>query len=484
MLDENEVLENYKNLDYFKPLSPEVMSEIMRITQVVQYDKGSEILRQDEPNTRLFFLMEGTVDVLVDQGKVASLSSQGDLLGEISLIRKDLCTATIIAKTNTTLCFIEISELSSSKENERIEHVFYQIYANILSIKIKDTNDKAKYFESLVFELEGSKDELFKLNQSLENKVVTKTKVLVVDPSKKQQNIAKIAISSCGSELTSALTIDEGMEIIRSSSIDIVFVSLDSIEILQKIENENINITVVVMTSGEIKDYINGIGENKKDVHFMSRNEHNKSFTIKNFTSTINKLSTHDFFGIHKYMPEGAEIFSRKVNGSAHRHNLNTEMTDYFTKIGVRKSNISRVNTVAEELLMNAIYDAPHDSQGKAIYNHLPRTEKIDLKDNEKPILTYGCDGIIVAVSLQDPFGAISSNTIFKYLASCYNDSTDLNDTKNKGGAGRGLHQIIEGSDLVVFNITAGKKTEIISIFHVDPKDTMENQKSFHIFYS
>jgi hypothetical protein len=70
---------------------------------------------------------------------------------------------------------------------------------------------------------------------------------------------------------------------------------------------------------------------------------------------------------------------------------------------------------------------------------------------------------------------------ILDYLKSCYSGQAgELN--KQKGGAGRGLHQIVENSDLVVFNISPRMRTEVIALFQVDTKTNSEKTPSFHLF--
>ena len=111
----------------------------------------------------------------------------------------------------------------------------------------------------------------------------------------------------------------------------------------------------------------------------------------------------------------------------------------------------------------------------------MTRTETVHLKENEYSTLKYACDGVLMAISVEDPFGALDGRLILNYLESCYSgDAGKFNE--NKGGAGRGLHQIIEGSDLVVFNISKGIRTEVIALFNVDPKDQGEKNPSFHLF--
>jgi len=55
---------------------------------------------------------------------------------------------------------------------------------------------------------------------------------------------------------------------------------------------------------------------------------------------------------------------------------------------------------------------------------------------------------------------------------------------KTKGGAGQGLFEVIETSDLVVINVKPKVRTEVIAIFNIDPnKPKTPQTTSFHYFY-
>lgn len=132
---------------------------------------------------------------------------------------------------------------------------------------------------------------------------------------------------------------------------------------------------------------------------------------------------------------------------------------------------------------MNAIYDAPVGPDGKSCYNHLPRTQELTLKPEEQGLVRYGTDGMLVAISVQDPFGSLKGSILLKYLEANYSgEAAGLNAAEGKGGAGRGLHQIVENSDLVVFNVDSGKKTEAIALFNVEAKESSNQNPSFHLF--
>jgi hypothetical protein len=188
-------------------------------------------------------------------------------------------------------------------------------------------------------------------------------------------------------------------------------------------------------------------------------------------------------FGLEKYLAWGAEVKEHAVTASKLRGELNQSMDQYFENLGIRRTNRERIAAVTEELLMNAIYDAPIDANGKSTFNHLPRTVEVNLSPEQYGRLRYATDGMFIAVSVEDSFGALSGTTILKYLQSCYGGQAgEMN--RQKGGAGRGLHQIVENSDLVVFNLQPGRRTEVIALFNVDPKANKIQYPTFHLFIS
>ena len=133
-------------------------------------------------------------------------------------------------------------------------------------------------------------------------------------------------------------------------------------------------------------------------------------------------------------------------------------------------------------MMMNAVYDAPADNNGKSIFNHLQRTTPVQLTAEQSANLRYACDGNWIAVSVQDPFGSLSRDTVLQYLKSCYSGQAgSLN--VGKGGAGRGLHQILESSDVTIFNVSSSKKTEVISLIEIDGSTHKEGTKPHFQFF-
>lgn len=333
----------------------------------------------------------------------------------------------------------------------------------------------------VVFEMQqllGPLTEEYSSEQAVQGK-----RVLLADSNKKQQVIAKMALGGTGVVLDIVSSLEEGHARLQERQYDCLMIEPSMIDLANVASEKNATMPIVLMTSDQIPAYLPALKSLKVTPHIVSRDDADRTFTVKNIMTTTTKLLSLDLFGLEKYLSWGVDIQSRPIVGSRQRADLLTEVEKYFEGLGVRRANRDRMKTVLEELLMNAIYDAPADKEGKALYNHLPRTVELSLKPGEQGVLRFATDGMIVAVSVQDPFGSLKGSTILRYLEHNYAGSAaDLNPAENKGGAGRGLHQIVENADLVVFNVDPGRKTEVIALFNVEVKERANQNSSFHLF--
>jgi len=314
--------------------------------------------------------------------------------------------------------------------------------------------------------------------QALQNK-----RVLLADSNKKQQMVAKMALGGSGVALDIVTSVEEGRAKIEAQNYDLVFVDPQNLELGHLAQVKNPRSEMVLMTSDQIPSYLPALKGLQSIPNIVSRDEGDRLFTVKNILTTVNKILGRDFFGLEKYLSWGVDVQRRGLVNSRGRGDLRAEVDGYFEKVGIRRANRDRIGVVLEELMMNALYDAPTDKEGKPLFNHLPRTEDVILKPEEQGLVRFATDGMLIAISVQDPFGSLRGSTILRYLEHNYNGGgEDINALEKKGGAGRGLHQIVENSDLVVFNVEPGKRTEAIALFNVEVRESTRQNPSFHFF--
>ncbi len=311
---------------------------------------------------------------------------------------------------------------------------------------------------------------------------LTNLNILFCTVNSKSQRVTRMALSSTGAKLDSTLEYERGRELIYQNNYDMVIVDKEMINLAAIARDRNPKTKIVFLTFDNPAEYIPLLAPYPYIQNIVSLSQLDYKFSVKGVLSTIRKITTGDIFGLEKYLESGTKVESAQILGSDHRIQVLQTMKNYFKQLGLTKGLISRVTMVAEELLLNAIYDAPIDRNGKSVYNRLDRRIAVKLKENEQGTFCYACDGSYIGIAAQDPFGSISKATVFRYLQSCYSEKAGTLDIK-KGGAGRGLFMIVEGADLVVFNVKPNAKTEVAAFFAIDKNEAKKiGRSSLHYF--
>lgn len=466
------------------------MLQISTMVRPSEFQHGEVLLSAGQSNDTLYFLRQGTVEVLVDNEKVNELSQNGEVLGEMSVLSGKPASATIRAKTKLECFAIHADDFAHVPPNQkdRFQFLLYRIYAGILTDRLTKTNEKAKMYEITARQLERAKKEIEVVSSAQMNFLRSESKapsqnVLLMEPNKKQQNMIKTAVGSTGVYLHLCSTQDEAQAAIRdkSKNFDVVFCDETSMDFLRWLRDVNFQGEMVFLQSTK-KDF-GPVQELPFVQYVITVDSEDRAGTVKSLLTTLTKILNKDYFGLEKYLAWGTDTKTKVAKSSKDREGLRQELLSYFRSLGIRSALLDRVQVAVEEMLMNAIYDAPVDSEGRALYNHLPRTETIELNPQEEAILRYGCDGNMMAISVRDSFGAISRDTVLKYFSSCYAGAAgSLNE--NKGGAGRGLHQILESCDFTIFNVKKGYATEVIGLFDIEAAiQKRDSSPKFHFFY-
>jgi len=167
--ENQEILEYIKRSRLFSHLPNRILEQLLPLSHLEDYPSGSEILIEGAINTKVFFLMSGAVSVYAGGNKISKLRRKGDIFGEMSIISKKPCSASIIAETPVKLFSIKakyIGEYTDIETNE-LENILYRIFAMILTDKLSFTNKKAQQYETIHKDLLREIDERKKYAKAL-----------------------------------------------------------------------------------------------------------------------------------------------------------------------------------------------------------------------------------------------------------------------------------------------------------------------------
>ena len=144
-------LELFDKIPFFESFNEDQLQRIFPLTERRVYPSGVVIRSQGDVNFELCFLLQGSVDVQVDNQFVVTINEFGEIFGEMSIAQHTTSTATVMAKTDCTMLVLNFQELQQSLiglEREAVLKNFYKASSEILAKKLIRTNQIAKTFKA------------------------------------------------------------------------------------------------------------------------------------------------------------------------------------------------------------------------------------------------------------------------------------------------------------------------------------------------
>lgn len=199
---------------------------------------------------------------------------------------------------------------------------------------------------------------------------------------------------------------------------------------------------------------------------------------------TCTKLIERDIFGIEKYLPAwGIKLHRQTIDRSTEKYQALEALEHFLEDIDCHAAIIPEICNAADELLMNAIFNAPRDLSGEPKYVNVARSEAVCLQPEEQIDFSFACDGRHVALAVGDPFGSLQRSVILRYLRqSLLCGRADIEHKQH--GAGLGLSMVFNSINQLVFNIHEGLRTEVIALFYVrnGAREFRASGRSLNIF--
>jgi hypothetical protein len=308
--------------------------------------------------------------------------------------------------------------------------------------------------------------------------------VLFFDPSRAQVRDVRrmLAAANCACEIPANVTAFE--QALRRGQFDLLVYSLEHHSLVRKISREiGLNKPVVLLTSAKFEELSSLLPEIPA-TNIIAKNS-DGTLKLRDLVSTVRKIfEDEDIFGVKHYLTFGTQSEVFHIRDSSERHEYIEAIVEFCKKFHLRTTVIQSVELFCEELLMNAIYDAPRDVEGKMLYNHLSRKNRVVLKPKQAARMEFACDGEKLVVSISDPFGAMTWETLQKFLIRCFGTDRKINNLTEEGGAGLGLYFCFASVNSFIVNVDPSRRSEFIGIFDIaaSPRDRHTRYSSLHFF--
>nr|HEX4312936.1 hypothetical protein [Kofleriaceae bacterium] len=165
---------------------------------------------------------------------------------------------------------------------------------------------------------------------------------------------------------------------------------------------------------------------------------------------TSHKLVSRDLFGLDKYLAPGTRIRERVIGCDGDRRAAIGEVSAWAETVGARRPVVHRLANVVDELLMNALLDAPVVADAVAA---------------GRAQLRFACDDRVLGVSVVDGYGALSQRAL---MTNVRRARSEHGRPQTAGaGAGLGLYFVLANVASLIVNIEPGQRTEVVCLFDV-----------------
>ncbi len=178
---------------------------------------------------------------------------------------------------------------------------------------------------------------------------------------------------------------------------------------------------------------------------------------------TAQKLLTGDIFGIEKYLPQGTPVHYVRLRDFEGRGKAIDTILEFAAQSKMRRQVRSAIGQVCEELLMNALYDAPVDEHGVQVFAEIDPHDRTKTRSPKPVSIRYAATETQFSVAVRDRFGRLAKNTIIAYINKCIHSPTQID--RKAYGAGLGLYLVANAAASYVVNVAYGIATEVICTF-------------------
>ena len=160
----------------------------------------------------------------------------------------------------------------------------------------------------------------------------------------------------------------------------------------------------------------------------------------------------------------GAAGCAYEVTDGGERDRAVQDVIAFVARLGAPKRVGELLGELVHELLMNAMWDAPVDDDGRPRFAH-DRKADIKLPPEDAALLRIGSDGVRVAVEVQDRFGRLERKHVFGGLVRALkNGQMD----QTGGGAGLGMMVAYRSTTALFYDVQRGRRTRVTGLFDLD----------------
>lgn len=229
--------------------------------------------------------------------------------------------------------------------------------------------------------------------------------------------------------------------------------------------SDKINANAIHFLSPEPLEKVQFLVQSPLFGHYVVRDFHDAAKELGQHYGRFVKATLQDrAFGLASLMKPGTKIQTVKLHKTIQKFEAVEAIKTYLmaAKFQIRMASV--IANAVDELLMNAMFDAPVDELGKSTLSQMPRSTEFELTGKHAVEMQVGFDGDYVGITAIDLYGSLDKSRLLSHISKIYRDE-EYRVRTAVAGAGIGLATVFRAGGSFFFASEAQARTEVTVLF-------------------
>lgn len=157
--EEGQLPVHLKAVPFLNSFSDDQLDEVLNSSSLIEADDGDVIIREGSIDSRIYVLLNGTLDVCVGGKKVASITHPGEVFGELAIVNQDKRLASVLAAGHAVCLAVDqkfLQDLHPREEDPAFHAALYEFVARVIARKLDATSRRLADAERELRELKAA----------------------------------------------------------------------------------------------------------------------------------------------------------------------------------------------------------------------------------------------------------------------------------------------------------------------------------------
>ncbi len=298
--------------------------------------------------------------------------------------------------------------------------------------------------------------------------------LLLISQRPEDMAFATVVAKSAGLQLVAAKDVSEGIKVISGESPRATFVDASDERMCRAFEDgihesvglfsDAVNPNALHYISDLTIESVPYLTQSPLFGHLVLRRFQGCPDSADHYGRIVKATLQPKAFGLQTLMKPGTKIQSLKLVSSDQKQSAVDAIKNYIIAAKFQSRIASLVSNAIDEILMNAIFDAPTDEVGKQLYISTPRSTVLKLTEKSEVEMHVGFDGTYVGITAIDHFGSLDKAKLLAHVTKVYTEE-EYKIKTSQAGAGIGLATVYKTGGSFFFSSESRERTEVTVFF-------------------